>query len=211
MAARLNQEGRLEELYRLWQSHPEDPVLTEYLVWTGLEQGRPDVVVETVEPLGNPRFSKLIEEVRARLETEPENPNLRFALGFLLYRRQRFQSAAEVLVGLTVDSQWYRWALNLLGLCYSDGHHFNPDKAAYYFTQVVEALGDEPSEEYHEVFVNYASCLHRDGRPEQALELLRRLKRLNPDYPALDHYIDLVERGAASKSSLHHRCDVLGG
>ncbi|MEW6281492.1 MAG: tetratricopeptide repeat protein [Candidatus Eremiobacterota bacterium] len=192
-------EDALRHLYSLVDRNPPDRIAVEFLIWTGLECGRPDVVAHALERLRDPRYADLVREAEVRLLADPDSSNLRFGVAFLMYRQGRYAEAAARFGRLTEDPRWGVWAWNMFGLCYSAEERFFPSVAIDAIRNALEKAGTPLPSDYLEIYFNLASAQYRDYRFREALATLRRLSMADSDYPHVDGWLrevrQLVRRG----------------
>lgn len=175
----------LQHLCHIYVRDPDHRVAVEYLLWTGIECGRPDVVADVTQSFRGDRYQGLLDELRVRIQDEPANSTLRFSLAWLLFREKKIPSAIQALLALMGDEKWGIWVHNLVGCCYSEREQPELGIAIHHFQLAVNQLGPAPPRDYHEFYWNLAAALARNGGFQEALEVCSKLLQLNPNYPNL--------------------------
>lgn len=180
-------ELALPHLYRVYELNRCHWEAVEFLLWTALECGRPDVASEVKLSFKDGRYDSLVEELQVRVAQQKENTTLKFSLAWLQFEEGQLSASREGFAELVQDPRWGVWSLISLGQCDVGDY---PGVAVDHFQRALARMEQEPDDEYIEIYYHLASALARTQEYTQALYACYKLWERYPRYPDL---ADLME------------------
>jgi tetratricopeptide (TPR) repeat protein len=121
---------------------------------------------------GSEALSQSVSELRKAQEGDPNNAEIRFFYGRVLYTKGRYDEAREQFLACLKLEPNYRKAQENLGLCYEAlGDFF---KATQSYLMAMKSEEEHAGAKHGEPFGYYGAMLMRLNKREEAVQVLRR-------------------------------------
>jgi tetratricopeptide (TPR) repeat protein len=187
-ARRLGQmEPALRELRLLFEAQPEWPDSTQLYLELLSEKGHMTELGESLLKLGDSELGRSLRDltldtIRQRMESQPDNLELRFEWGELCYGLGSLDLAIEQFQRLRRHKEYQLHSYRLLGLCFARKRGFNMlELALSQFRKGLALEGQDPNDIVR-LRYDLANVLAHHGRATDAMEQYRACLELKAGY-----------------------------